>query len=113
VLRCRWKDIDLFRGRARVLRRGLHWQSLPIDPDVLLELRVLYRDLSPDLEDYIVVVEVEQWVSQHRRERKRKDPKKPASEQALWRMVERVSQSGGLRALSPPAPARVRESFYP
>ena len=47
------------------------------------------------------VVEVEQWVSQDRRERKRKDPKRPASEQELWRMVERVCKRAGVRPLSP------------
>ena len=101
VLGCRWSDIDLIRGRVRVLRKGRNWHRLPIDPDVLLELRVLFRELSPQLEDHVFVVEVEQWVSQYRRERKRKDPRKPASEQALWRMVERLCRRAGVRPLSP------------
>jgi site-specific recombinase XerD len=101
VLGCRWADIDLLRGRAKVRRKGHHWHWLPIDPDVLLELRVLFRELGPELEDHVFVVEVEQWVSQHWRERRRKDPKKPASEQALWRMVERVCKRAGVRPLSP------------
>jgi integrase len=100
VLGCRWGDIDLIRGRVRVLRKGRHWQWLPADPDVLLEFRVLFRSLGPDLDDHVFVVEVEQWVSQHRRERKQKDPKRPASEQALWRMVERVCKRAGVRPFS-------------
>ena len=39
VIACRWEHVDLFRGRVHVLRKGHHWQWLPIDPDVLLELR--------------------------------------------------------------------------
>jgi integrase len=101
VLTCRWRDIDLLRGRARARRKGHHWHWVPIDPDVLLELRVLFRELAPDLDDHVFVVEVEQWVSQYRRERRRKDPKQPASEQALWRMVERVCRRAGTRPLSP------------
>jgi hypothetical protein len=58
-------------------------------------------DLVPDLEDHVFVVEVEQWVSQHHRERRRNDLKKPASEQALWRMVEHVCRRAGVRVLSP------------
>ena len=46
-------------------------------------------------------VEVEQWVSQDRRVRRRKDPKRPASGQALWRMVKRVCARAGIRELSP------------
>ena len=68
---------------------------------MLLELRVLFRELAPELEDHIFVVEVEQWVSQHQRERRRKDPKKPASEQALWGMVDRVCIRAGVSSLSP------------
>ena len=101
VLACRWGDVDLLRGRARVRRKGHHWQWVPIDPDVLLQLRVLFRELGPELEDHVFVVEVEQWVSQHRRERRRKDPKKPASGQAISRMVERVCNRAGVRSLSP------------
>src|SRR5262249_43111776 len=33
--------------------------------------------------------------------RKRKNPKVPASEQALWRMVRRVCKRAGVRVLSP------------
>src|SRR4051794_2104712 len=31
VLGCRWQDLDLFRGRVRVQRKGRHWHWLPID----------------------------------------------------------------------------------
>jgi integrase-like protein len=46
-------------------------------------------------------VEVEQWVSHDRRARRRKDPKRPASDQALMRMVWRVCNRAGVRPLSP------------
>jgi len=45
--------------------------------------------------------EVEQWVSAYARERRRKDPKQPASDQALMRMVWRVCKRAGVRRLSP------------
>jgi integrase/recombinase XerC len=38
VIRCRWADLDLVRGRARVHRKGQHWYWLPLDPDVVDEL---------------------------------------------------------------------------
>ena len=43
VVGCRWADLDLVRGRARVHRKGLHWQWLPLDPDVVDELRSLFH----------------------------------------------------------------------
>ncbi|HEY8407150.1 MAG TPA: tyrosine-type recombinase/integrase, partial [Gaiellaceae bacterium] len=42
-----------------------------------------------------------QFVSQYERVRRRKDPKVPASEQALWRMVQRVCNRAGVGVLSP------------
>jgi integrase len=39
VLRVRWADIDLIRGRVRVFRKGASWQPLPLAPDVLDGLR--------------------------------------------------------------------------
>lgn len=101
VLRCRWEDIDLFRGRVRLLRKGRHWQVLPLDPDVLDELRKSYRELQPEPDDHVFTVEVEQWANATERERRRKDPKRAASEQALWRLTQRVSKRAGLRPLSP------------
>jgi site-specific recombinase XerD len=101
VVGCRWADIDLLQGRIRVLRKGQDWHRVPVDPDVLLELRVCYRAIEPDLDDYVFVAEVEQWVSQHERERRRTNPKQPSSDQALWRLVRRVCQRAGLRPLSP------------
>ena len=53
-------------------------------------------------------VEVEQWVSQYERERRRKDPKMPASEQALWRMVWR---SASAQAFAPLSPHQLRHGF--
>ena len=64
-------------------------------------LRQSFRTLKPELDDYVFTVEVEQWVSQFERVRRRKDPKVPASNQALWRMVRRVCKRAGVRELSP------------
>jgi integrase/recombinase XerD len=101
VIACRWSDLDLVRGRLRVFRKGANWHWLPIDPDVVAELRDLFRKLEPELDDYVFTVEVEQWVSQFERKRRVKDPKLPASDQALWRMVRRVCKRAGVRELSP------------
>jgi site-specific recombinase XerD len=101
VVGCRWADLDLVRGRARVRRKGQHWQWLPLDPDVVAELRSLFRALQPELDDHVFTVEVEQWVSQYQRVRHQKDPKQPASPQALMRMVWRVCKRAGIRRLTP------------
>lgn len=87
VVGCRWADLDLVRGRARVYRKGQHWHWLPLDPDVLTELVRSFQILQPELDDYVFAVEVEQWVSAYERRRRLKDPKRPASGQALMRMV--------------------------
>jgi site-specific recombinase XerD len=101
VLRVRWADIDLIRGRVRVFRKGASWQPLPLAPDVLDGLRASFRVLQPELDDHVFTVEVEQWISQYERKRERKDPKVAASEQSLWRMVQRVCRRAGIRDLSP------------
>lgn len=67
VLGCRWADLDLVRGRARVHRKGLHWHWLPLDRDVVAGLRHSFRSLQPELDDYVFTVEVEQWISQYDR----------------------------------------------
>jgi integrase len=77
----------------------MHW--LPLDSDVVRELRSLFRTLEPELDDHVFTVEVEQWISQHERVRRQKNPKKPASAQALMRMVWRVCKRAGVRPLSP------------
>jgi integrase/recombinase XerD len=101
VLGCTWDDLDLDRGRVRVQRKGRHWHWLPLDPDVCRSLRHCYETIGPDPEDYVFAVQVEQWASQFERVRRWKDPKTPASEQALWRMVQRVCRRAGIRDLSP------------
>jgi integrase len=101
VVGCRWADIDLIRGRVRIHRKGRHWHWLPIDPDVLVELRVSFAELQPELDDYVFVAEVEHWISAFERERRRTDPKTPSSDQALMRMVWRVCARAGVRRLSP------------
>jgi integrase/recombinase XerD len=102
VIACRWADIDLARGRAaRVFRKGQNWHWLPIDPDVADALRASFGVLRPDPDDHVFTVEVEQWVSQFKRVRRRKNPKARASGQALWRMVARVCERAGVRVVSP------------
>jgi integrase/recombinase XerC len=101
VIGCRWADVDLVKRRVRVRRKGGHWQLVPLDPDVAAELRALWMALQPDGDDHVFTVEVEQWVSQYDRRRYSKDPKVPASRQALMRMVWRVSSRAGIRRLSP------------
>jgi site-specific recombinase XerD len=101
VLCVRWADVDLIRGRVRVFRKGANWQPIPLAPDVLEGLRGCFRLLQPELDDHVFTVEVEHWVSQYKRRRKRRNPKLPASDQSLWRMVQRVCKRAGIRELSP------------
>jgi integrase len=101
VIGCKWADIDLVRARVQVLRKGRNWQWVPLDPDVAAELRTLKTTLRPAGDDHVFTVEVEQWVSHNERRRRRKDPKVPASDQALMRMVWRVCKRAGIRRLSP------------
>ena len=101
VIGCRWADFDMVRGRLRVFRKGQNWFWLPLAPDVVEELRNSFRQLQPELDDYVFTVEVEQWISQYERTRRPKNPKVPASDQALWRMVRRVCKRAGIRELSP------------
>jgi integrase len=101
VQRTRFGCKDLVRGRARLHRKGQHWHWLPLDPDVVDELRASIRQLQPELDDHVFTVEVEQWVSAYERERRRKDPKVPPSAQALMRMVWRICERPCLRRLSP------------
>jgi site-specific recombinase XerD len=101
VIGCKWSDVDLVRERVPVHRKGRHWQLVPLDPDVADELRVVWMALQPDGEDHVFTVEVERWASSYERRRQRKDPKEPASDQALMRMVWRVCKRAGIRHLSP------------
>lgn len=98
---CRWQSIDLVNGRVHVHRKGNNWQWVPIAPDVLSELRRCFREIEPELDDYIFTVEVEQWVSSTERRRRRLDPKQPRSSQALGRMVKRVCGRAGVPEYSP------------
>jgi site-specific recombinase XerD len=101
VRACRWEHIDLVRGRVHVLRKGQHWQWLPIAPDVLEELRRCTEQFDPSPDDHVFTVEVERWVSDVERARYRLDPKHPASSQALGRMVKRVCRRAGVQPVSP------------
>ena len=62
-------------------RKGHHWYWLPLDPEVVAELRSSFQKLRPELDDHLFTVEVEQWVSQYERVRRVTDPKVPASGQ--------------------------------
>jgi hypothetical protein len=62
-----------------VHRKGHHWYWLPLDPEVVIELRASFQELQPELDDHLFTVEVEQWVSQYERVRRVTDPKVPAS----------------------------------
>jgi integrase/recombinase XerC len=101
VVGCRWADLDFVRGRVRVYRKGQHWHWLPLDPDVVTELVRSFQILQPELDEYVFAVEVEQWVSAYERRRRLKDPKRPASGQALMRMVWRVCKRADVRRLTP------------
>jgi integrase len=72
-----------------------------LDPDVVAELGRSFLTLQPELDDHVFAVEVGQWVSAHERRRRLKDPKRPASGQALMRMVWRVCKRAGVRRLTP------------
>ena len=98
---CRWRDIDFERRRIRVKRKGQPWRWVPVDPDVMTELERVLRELQPEPDDHVFTVEVEQWISQSERVRRRKDAKRPGSEQALWRLMGRISKRAGLRTLTP------------
>jgi integrase len=53
LIGCRWGDLDLFRGRARIQRKGQHWHWLPLDREVVTELRSSFRQLQPELDDHV------------------------------------------------------------
>ena len=91
-----------------MLRKGQHWQWLPIAPDVLAELRRCTEQLDPEPDDHVFTVEVERWVSDVERVRYRLDPKRPASSQALGRMVKRVCRRA---AIAPTSPHGLRHGF--
>jgi integrase len=84
-----------------VLRKGQHWQWLPLAPDGLAELRRCSERLDPEPDDHVFTVEVERWVSDVERVRYRLDPKRPASSQALGRMVKRVCRRARIAPISP------------
>lgn len=101
VLGARWEHVDLTRGLVRVLRKGEHWQTLPLAPDVLADLRACYRDLAPDPDHHVWIAHRELWDGLEHRVKVSRDPRTPSSEQSLWRMVARVSDRAGIRRLTP------------
>jgi hypothetical protein len=68
---------------------------------VVRELRRSICELQPELDDFVFTIEVEQFVSQYERVRKRKNAKQPASGQAISRMRRRVCERAGVRELTP------------
>ncbi len=103
VTRCRWEHVDLRRGRVRAFTKGQHWQTFPIDAEVLEELRRVYRDLEPAPDDHVFTVSLERWETNEHRVRTVRDPKRPASEKALWTLVQRVCKRAGIRPVGPHA----------
>jgi integrase len=101
VVSVRWQDINLLNGYVRVRRKGLNWQEIPLDPLVVERLRVVYRQLEPDVDDHLFIAETERWVSNEHRLRTVIDPKTPRTTKALWGMVGRVSTRAGVRQLGP------------
>ena len=73
----------------------------------------VFARLGPELDDHVFTVEVEQWVSQDRRVRRRKGPKVTFFRaSAVAHGQTSVCASWDCRALSPPpAATRVRESL--
>ena len=65
------------------------------------ELRHCREELQPEHGDHVFAVQVELWATQNERVRRWRDSKTPASEQALWRMVQRVCRRAGVRDVSP------------
>src|SRR5947199_228111 len=94
-----YPEIELARVTTEDLRKFLNrWRdaSGSTRSNVISVLHSFFDwALVEDLTD------VEQFVSQYERVRKRKNPKEPASEQALWRMVRRVCKRAGVQPLSP------------
>jgi site-specific recombinase XerD len=108
VRACRWEHIDLHRGRIQILRKGQHWQTLPLAPDVVATLTSCSNQLLPRPVDHVFTVEVERWVSFTKRARSRRDPTQPASSQALGRMLRRVC---GRAEIEPVTPHGLRHGF--
>jgi integrase/recombinase XerC len=97
----RWQNVDLLQGEVRLRRKGGDWRVLPLAPDVLAALRECYRLLDPDLDDHIYVAEVHRFDRPGHLAVTRKDPKQPASQQAVQRMLARVCKRAGVRPLTP------------
>jgi site-specific recombinase XerD len=113
VIGCKWADFDLVRGRIRVHRKGHHWYWLPLDPEVVAELRLTFQELQPELDDHF-----------HRRggavgvaARARPSRKRP--EGPCERASTNADGLAGLQAgrrsspLPSPASARLRQSLPP
>ena len=100
VLACRWEDLDLFRGRV-ASSEGAALALAPHRSRRLGRASPSYRELQPEPDDHVFRVEIEVWVNERSAMRRRKDPKNPAREQALWRLTRRICKRAGVRLLSP------------
>lgn len=103
VCALRWGDIDLARGRARIEVKGGHRDSVPLGPELTGILQNVYRDLAPEQNEHLFTVERELWDGADHRVRVVRDPRQPATQKDLWRMVQRVCQRAGIRPLGPHA----------
>jgi integrase/recombinase XerC len=100
VTRTRWSDVDLTRGRLRVLRKGGNKQTLPILPDVLAELQACYREIQPGQDWHLFTVRERGFsLDTHRLETVR-DPLRPAERNSLWYLLRRTCERAGIRRLS-------------
>lgn len=102
VVRVRWRDVDLTRGRISVYMKGNHRDVLPIPPWTLTEMRELYRLVQPDHDDHVFAPEVE--IEDGNRGRKRvRTPKVESKTKTLWEMTTRVCKRAGVRPFGPHA----------
>lgn len=101
VLASRWGDWNLTDGTVRLILKGGDAAVLPLDPDVVDDMRACHLALQPDPDDFIFPSQRVQLVGPGRNVRTVRDPKQPSSPQALWNMLHRVCKRAGVRPLHP------------
>lgn len=101
VLASVWGDWNLTDGTVRLILKGGDAAVLPIDPEVLDDMRECHRILEPDPDDFIFPSQRVALVGPSRNVRTVRDPKQPSSPQALWNMLHRVCKRAGVRPLHP------------
>jgi hypothetical protein len=88
-------------GEILTAERSRSGLGVVLHTDVCRSLAYCRDTLRVDPDDHVFAVQVEVFASATERQRRWKNPKRPASEQALWRMVRRVCQRAQIRNLSP------------